>query len=592
MAVITVQDMEDAKEDADDFETIVNGSATVNGGTGIVTTRLGTAVKTAAKIAQDLSLLDIGSSAAAIINQRISDLMLEANPAERTGTFTGNADASNYYVNGDQLADSPTLAKAVVVRSTQAGNIKIIYARKNGSNGEILKEETQACVAGTNVFLLDFTGVDLTGGQVYIGAKSTNPSLGIYRYRSGAGSGQTQTWYFASNGSAFTGGSNFSFDMWLLRAKQLSAGADVKGATGLLANTIDLNTETAARKLLQLPAGDITISSLVTLPGNTLVRGVKGSTRLLIGSLAEGIRINSANTCLQDVEIVGSGSAITTSSGISSDADIEALTGLGTKIGINIVAGSAQGITLDNVKVTNINGIGIQVSGTSAAPYGGWGSMHNCQVRDCDIGYNFAATGEYGSMTSLHANKNIIGCRVLAGNTNFANCNWSGNRINVVLGDSSNDSHGTMVGCLNNHADVWGIYAYDCSFGYSIIAGQHWFAGIRLTDSNGIIFVGSIIRSNFETKDCPMSLVANCGFGAAATFTETGSGVVPLRKNNYRIDGTAPGTLNDPVIANPPAAVTLQTNGQFAIEMTSNTAGNLVFRGSDGTTRRFAFTVS
>jgi hypothetical protein len=38
----------------------------------------------------------------------------------------------------------------------------------------------------------------------------------------------------------------------------------------------------------------------------------------------------------------------------------------------------------------------------------------------------------------------------------------------------------------------------------------------------------------------------------------------------------------------PPSSVTLGTNGQFSIEMTSNTAGNLVYRGSDGTTRRAA----
>jgi hypothetical protein len=38
----------------------------------------------------------------------------------------------------------------------------------------------------------------------------------------------------------------------------------------------------------------------------------------------------------------------------------------------------------------------------------------------------------------------------------------------------------------------------------------------------------------------------------------------------------------------PPASVTLATNGQFSVEMTSNTAGNLVYRGSDGTTRRAA----
>ena len=38
----------------------------------------------------------------------------------------------------------------------------------------------------------------------------------------------------------------------------------------------------------------------------------------------------------------------------------------------------------------------------------------------------------------------------------------------------------------------------------------------------------------------------------------------------------------------PPSSVTLSTNGQFSIEMTSDTAGNLVYRGSDGVTRRCA----
>lgn len=40
----------------------------------------------------------------------------------------------------------------------------------------------------------------------------------------------------------------------------------------------------------------------------------------------------------------------------------------------------------------------------------------------------------------------------------------------------------------------------------------------------------------------------------------------------------------------PSSSRTLATNGQFSIEMTSNTAGNLVYRGSDGTTRRMALT--
>jgi hypothetical protein len=47
-------------------------------------------------------------------------------------------------------------------------------------------------------------------------------------------------------------------------------------------------------------------------------------------------------------------------------------------------------------------------------------------------------------------------------------------------------------------------------------------------------------------------------------------------------------TASGQITQTPPASVTLATNGQFSIEMTSNTAGNLVYRGSDGTTRRAA----
>jgi hypothetical protein len=44
------------------------------------------------------------------------------------------------------------------------------------------------------------------------------------------------------------------------------------------------------------------------------------------------------------------------------------------------------------------------------------------------------------------------------------------------------------------------------------------------------------------------------------------------------------------VIQVPPASITLGVNGEWAVEMTSNTAGNLVYRGSDGVTRRAALT--
>lgn len=83
--------------------------------------------------------------------------------------------------------------------------------------------------------------------------------------------------------------------------------------------------------------------------------------------------------------------------------------------------------------------------------------------------------------------------------------------------------------------------------------------------------------SDGEWFDVDWQTTANvCTIGPRANGTGT---VRPLK-----IVGT--------VLQVPPASVTLSANGELAIECTSNTAGNIVFRGSDGTTRRMALTFS
>lgn len=62
----------------------------------------------------------------------------------------------------------------------------------------------------------------------------------------------------------------------------------------------------------------------------------------------------------------------------------------------------------------------------------------------------------------------------------------------------------------------------------------------------------------------------------------------------YQSNGSTPAIFisGQQIHVPPTSTITLATNGQFSIEMTSNTAGNLVYRGSDGTTRRMALTFS
>lgn len=80
------------------------------------------------------------------------------------------------------------------------------------------------------------------------------------------------------------------------------------------------------------------------------------------------------------------------------------------------------------------------------------------------------------------------------------------------------------------------------------------------------------------------------GTGVRQLEINSGIGTV-LRWNTTQLLLNSAGIeMNSRVILVPPSSVTLATNGQFSIEMTSNTAGNLVYRGSDGTTRRMALT--
>lgn len=85
------------------------------------------------------------------------------------------------------------------------------------------------------------------------------------------------------------------------------------------------------------------------------------------------------------------------------------------------------------------------------------------------------------------------------------------------------------------------------------------------------LFLASGGVINFDAGDVTITHASN-----ALTFAGASSGY----------------TFDAGVVLTPASSVTLGTNGHFAVEITSNTAGNLVYRGSDGTTRRFAFTLS
>jgi hypothetical protein len=113
-------------------------------------------------------------------------------------------------------------------------------------------------------------------------------------------------------------------------------------------------------------------------------------------------------------------------------------------------------------------------------------------------------------------------------------------------------------------------------------------ANARL-DTNGIN-CGSATTFGISSATNPNAAARDVQLGRNATgpaWSARADGGVEVR--NLANTAFAPLSCSDLTLV-PSASRTLSTNGQFTIEMTSNTAGNLVYRGSDGTTRRMALT--
>lgn len=115
-------------------------------------------------------------------------------------------------------------------------------------------------------------------------------------------------------------------------------------------------------------------------------------------------------------------------------------------------------------------------------------------------------------------------------------------------------------------------------------------------DSTGSMTIGTLGYLSFPhstTVGDPNQVIIGGGAGlglrtSGSVFIATGGPAA-----TFVVDAAGKVTSTSQMIHVPPTStITLGVNGQFSLEMTSNTAGNLVYRGSDGTTRRMALTFS
>jgi hypothetical protein len=144
----------------------------------------------------------------------------------------------------------------------------------------------------------------------------------------------------------------------------------------------------------------------------------------------------------------------------------------------------------------------------------------------------------------------------------------------MQIGSAIGSAGGTNRSLQLGHFDAAGTF----TSGLSVATNSEVTCAASLTLSSSSqlrLFSGSNYLSGSSTN-----ILVRC---------HTTMSIAPAGTTTFTFSGTSL-TMSANLILSPPSSVTLSTNGQFSLEMTSDTAGNLVYRGSDGTTRRMALT--
>lgn len=127
--------------------------------------------------------------------------------------------------------------------------------------------------------------------------------------------------------------------------------------------------------------------------------------------------------------------------------------------------------------------------------------VSDCYIQYCAAGINIDYYCEYGKYTNVVIDRCHYACINNGGNNTFFNCTFHGTvgfLMDNSSGDKKNDSHGSMVGCIVNHADSWNrpetlgggdaVRVVGQQNGFIFTGCQFWYGFIRIENSRGMAF--------------------------------------------------------------------------------------------------------
>lgn len=305
----------------------------------------------------------------------------------------------------------------------------------------------------------------------------------------------------------------------------IAAPSDTRDMTGAIQTMLTNN------KVCRLGPGDFYVTG-IEVPSFGALIGSGWRTRIILAeNVTNGYAVKiTTNSFVKDLFIGGN----------ASPGSITCPTSVGTRHGI-LFEGTADAESgavtyyrsnVENCMIRNFTGGGITLRNTGFS----WASslaISDCRIYWCGAGINIAYFSEFSRITNVTVNESLYGCIDNGGNNNFANCDFSGNTVGLLIdnssGQSRNNTHGSFVGCTFNHSgnnSGTAIRILGATGGEIFTAAQIFFGKIEIEDSMGIRFIGANLgrQTPIIVKDSVVTAFSDCTFTSASESPLTHSG--------------------------------------------------------------------
>ena len=340
------------------------------------------------------------------------------------------------------------------------------------------------------------------------------------------------TWEpFAGNGASYTNNYEYTTNQNTYNVTATpSITTDTNNylaTTGTSADrTTDIVTMLTSSGICNLGPGVFYVNNLV-MPDRSVIRGSGSATRVIMSGTSDGCAIQMGKKCaVQDMQIMGATAEPT----LTTVGGRHGILWSGTFAQDQSSANQPQRGIVSNVWISWFTGGAITCYNTGTPTYCAL-EVTNAFIDVCGVGLNISYYSEYHKFTNIRTSSCIYGCINNGGNNMFVNCDFSTCKNGLLMdnstGQSPNNSHGSMVGCVFNHINSntgVAITILNCDNGFTFDGCQIFYGQIQINDSDGVTIANSVFgttNTDITISGGGVVLFANNTHGSAPTITVT-----------------------------------------------------------------------